>query len=98
MKTLKLDILFTNDRQIKRDIPISDEMFDYIMIPYKRWGSDMERYLGDHEDKFYDSVYTIQTMLLVGILEHYFGLSINEWTVSDQDYGRDFISFSIDVD
>lgn len=98
MKTLKLDILFTNDRQIKRDIPISDEMFDYIMIPYKRWGNDMERFLRDHEDKFYDSVYTIQTMLLVGILEHYFGLSIDEWTVSDHDFGRDFISFSIDVD
>ena len=98
MKTLKLDILFTNDKQLEKEIPISDEMYDYLMTPYKRWGDDMEKYVGNNEDKFYDSVYTVQTILLGGILEHKFGLDMNEWSIADQDYGRDYISFLIDVD
>lgn len=98
MKTLKLDILFNNDKQIKKEIPISDEMYDYLMTPYRRWGNDMEKYVGKNEDKFYDAVYTVQTILLGGMLEHYFGLDMNEWGIADQDYDRDYVSFSIDVD
>lgn len=98
MKTLKLDILFNNNKQIKKDIPISNEMYEHLMTPYKRWGDDMEKYMGKNEDKFYDAIYTVQTILLEGILEHYFGLSIDEWTISDQDYNSSSISFSIDVD
>ncbi len=97
MKTLKLDILFTSDKKLEKNIPISDEMYDYLMTPYKRWGDDMEKYMGKNEDKFYDAAYTVQTILLGGILEHKFGLSLNEWGIDDQDYGRDYVSFSIDV-
>lgn len=98
MKTLKLDILFTSDKKLVKSIPITDEMYEHLMTPYKRWGDDMEKYMGKNEDKFYDAIYTVQTILLEGILEHYFGLTINEWSIEDQDYNSSSISFSIDVD
>lgn len=98
MKKLKLDILFSSGKQIKKDIPISDEMYEHLITPYRRWSKDVERYVGNNEDKFYDALYDVQTIVLAGVLEFNYGLRPNEWSIADQDYDDDYVSFSIDMD
>lgn len=97
MKKLTINIFFEGrEKNLSRTFNISDEMFDFLMTPYKRWGEDIERYMGDREDKFYDALYTIQDIILSNFILNKFG--IDQYSIEDQGIFPHDLEFDILVE
>jgi hypothetical protein len=96
MKTLILDVYSAEvDRNYKKEIDIDDQSFNLLILPYKKWGDDMEKY-NVNENDYYNKVYELQDLILTSIVDFYF--STNYYDLVDQVINRDIIQFSIEID
>jgi len=97
MKRLTINIEFQGREKIlSKTFDISDEMFHFLTLPYKRWGDDMEKYIGNKEDKFYDAMYTLQDIILSQFISHKFG--IDYYVIEDQGIFPHDIEFDIYIE
>lgn len=97
MKRLTINIEFQDkEKKLSKTFEISDQMFHFLNIPYQRWGDEVEKYMGDKEDKFYDALYTIQDILLSQFILHKFG--IDYYVIEDQGIFPNDIEFDIYIE
>lgn len=102
MKKIKLYIHFEETgKTMEHTMSISDSLYKFLSLPYRNWGSDLYDYVvGKHEDAFHTHVFSIEGLILAGILDKKFGISQNEWVFADrnEEDGGNTIVYYVDIE